>query len=46
MFLGPGQDRLKAALAGATFKAYPGVGHNLHWEVPTQVAEDMDKFLQ
>jgi pimeloyl-ACP methyl ester carboxylesterase len=40
------QDRLQKAVPGAVFKAYPGVGHNLHWEIPRQVAEDIDAFLK
>ena len=40
------QDRLQKALPGAAFRAYPRVGHNLHWEIPQKVAEDMGAFLQ
>ena len=40
------QDRLLKALPGAVFKAYPQVGHNLHWEIPRQVAEDIEAFLK
>jgi pimeloyl-ACP methyl ester carboxylesterase len=40
------QDRLQKALPGAVFKAYPQVGHNLHWEIPKQVAEDIEAFLK
>jgi hypothetical protein len=41
------QDRLRTApLPGAAFGAYPKVGHNLHWEIPRQVAEDIVAFLQ
>jgi non-heme chloroperoxidase len=39
------QDRLQKALPGAVFKAYPEVGHNLHWEIPRQVADDIVAFL-
>ena len=39
------QERLQKALPQATFKAYPAVGHNLHWEIPKQVAEDVEAFL-
>jgi pimeloyl-ACP methyl ester carboxylesterase len=46
MFPGAGQDRLQKAIAGAVLKAYPRVGHNLHWEIPKQVAEDIDAFLR
>ena len=27
------------------FKTYPAVGHNLHWEIPDQVATDIVAFL-
>jgi pimeloyl-ACP methyl ester carboxylesterase len=40
------QDRLHKAIPGAVFKAYPEVGHNLHWEIPRQVAEDIEAFLK
>ena len=40
------QDRLQKALPGAVFKSYPRVGHNLHWEIPQQVAEDIEAFLR
>ena len=40
------QDRLQKAIPGAAFKAYPEVGHNLHWEIPRPVAEDIDAFLK
>ena len=46
MFLADGQDRLQKAIPGAVFKAYPRVGHNLHWEIPKQVAADIEGFLQ
>jgi pimeloyl-ACP methyl ester carboxylesterase len=26
-------------------KIYPEVGHNLHWEIPKPVAEDLAAFL-
>ena len=40
------QDRLQQALPGALFKAYPEVGHNLHWEIPGPVADVIDAFLK
>lgn len=40
------QQRLQRALPHATFKAYPKVGHNLHWEIPGEVAEDVRAFLE
>jgi pimeloyl-ACP methyl ester carboxylesterase len=45
-FLLAHQQRLQQALPHATFKAYPKVGHNFHWEIPAQVAEDMRAFLE
>jgi pimeloyl-ACP methyl ester carboxylesterase len=45
MFPKANQDRLQIALPRAVFKAYPGVGHNLHWEIPGAVADDMLAFL-
>jgi pimeloyl-ACP methyl ester carboxylesterase len=46
MFKGDAQERLRKALPHAVFKAYPEVGHNLHWERPKQVAEDVEAFLR
>jgi pimeloyl-ACP methyl ester carboxylesterase len=40
------QEGLQRALPGATFKAYPKVGHNPHWEIPERIAEDMLAFLK
>jgi pimeloyl-ACP methyl ester carboxylesterase len=40
------QDTLKAALPAAAFKAYPGLGHNMFWEKPEQVAADIEEFLE
>ena len=39
------QQRLRQALPHATFKAFPEVGHNLHWEIPRQVAVTLRTFL-
>lgn len=44
-FLAADQDRLRQALPAASFKAYPDVGHNLHWEIPQAVAAEMAGFL-
>lgn len=41
----PFQERLQQALPGATFRMYPAVGHNMHWEIPARVAADMRAFL-
>jgi pimeloyl-ACP methyl ester carboxylesterase len=40
------QVRLQKALPQAIFKAYPHVGHNLHWEIASRVAEDIEGFLK
>lgn len=45
-FLRANQERLVTAVPGAAFKAYPHVGHNTHWEIPRQVAEDVAAFLR
>jgi pimeloyl-ACP methyl ester carboxylesterase len=39
------QDRLQKALPHAVFKAYADVGHNVHWEIPKQVTEDIEAFI-
>lgn len=39
------QDRLQAAIPGATLKIYPDIGHCPNWECPEQVAADLDKFF-
>ena len=46
VFTKDNQERLQKAIAGAAFKAYPEVGHNLHWEVPQRIAEDIAAFLK
>jgi pimeloyl-ACP methyl ester carboxylesterase len=46
MFPRANQERLHKAVPGAAFRAYPKVGHNLHWEIPRQVAGDLEAFLQ
>lgn len=40
------QDRLQKALPGAAFRPYPKVGHNLHWEIPQQIGQEILAFLQ
>jgi pimeloyl-ACP methyl ester carboxylesterase len=45
-FFGPeAQAALKAALPGAETIDYPDVGHNIQWEIPDRMAEDVSKFL-
>lgn len=38
------QERLAAAIPGATLKVYPEIGHCPNWECPAQVAADLDAF--
>jgi pimeloyl-ACP methyl ester carboxylesterase len=45
MFPPADQERLREALPNARLKVYPKVGHNLHWEIPAPVAEEMAAFL-
>jgi pimeloyl-ACP methyl ester carboxylesterase len=39
------QAALQAALPEAEFRAFPGLGHNLHWEDPLAVANAIGAFL-
>lgn len=39
------QERLQRAIPAAAFKAYPNVGHNLHWEIPAEITKDLRAFL-
>jgi non-heme chloroperoxidase len=40
------QERLAAAIPGATLKIYPETGHAVHWERPEQVVRDLDAFME
>jgi pimeloyl-ACP methyl ester carboxylesterase len=40
------QDRLAAAIHGAQLKVYAETGHCPNWEIPAQVAADLDAFIQ
>jgi non-heme chloroperoxidase len=40
------QERLAAAIPGATLKVYPETGHAVHWERPEQVVRDLDAFME
>ena len=40
------QERLAAAIPGATLKVYPETGHAVHWERPEQVVRDLEAFLK
>src|SRR5581483_8456800 len=39
------QDKLLAAIPHARLVSYEGVGHAVHWEVPTRVAQDLADFV-
>lgn len=40
------QVRLQHAIPHAQFKSYPEVGHNIQWEIPNQIGEDIAAFLR
>ncbi len=40
------QERLAAAISGATLKVYPETGHAVHWERPEQVVRDLEAFMK
>jgi non-heme chloroperoxidase len=40
------QERLAAAIPGATLKAYPETGHAAHWERPEWVVRDLEAFME
>jgi non-heme chloroperoxidase len=40
------QERLAAAIPGATLKIYSETGHAVHWERPEQVVRDLDAFME
>jgi non-heme chloroperoxidase len=40
------QERLAAAIPGATLKVYPETGHAVHWERPEWVVRDLEAFLR
>ncbi len=40
------QVALRVALPGAAFISHDGAGHNIQWEQPQQVAEDIRDFLE
>lgn len=39
------QDELKKLIPHAEFISYEGNGHNIHWEVPEDMADDVTDFL-
>ncbi len=40
------QQRLAAAIPGATLKVYPETGHAVHWERPEWVVRDLEEFMK
>jgi non-heme chloroperoxidase len=40
------QERLAAAIPGATLKAYPETGHAVHWDRPEWVVQDLEAFMK
>ena len=40
------QDRLAAAIPGARLRVYAETGHCPNWEIPAEVAADLDAFIQ
>jgi non-heme chloroperoxidase len=40
------QERLAATIPNATLKVYPETGHDVHWERPEQVVQDLETFMQ
>ncbi|MED4783612.1 alpha/beta hydrolase [Brevibacillus choshinensis] len=40
------QVRLQAAIPHAQFKRYPDVGHNIQWEIPQKIGEDIAAFVK
>jgi len=40
------QERLVAAIPGATLKVYPETGHAVHWDRPEWVVRDLEEFMK
>jgi non-heme chloroperoxidase len=40
------QERLAAAIPGATLKVYPETGHAVHWDRPEWVVRDLEAFVR
>jgi non-heme chloroperoxidase len=40
------QERLAAAIPGATLKVYPDTGHAVHWDRPEEVVRDLEAFMK
>jgi pimeloyl-ACP methyl ester carboxylesterase len=46
IFLKPDQDAMKKLMPKAKFVEYDKVGHNVQWEQPKRVAEDIQAFVK
>ncbi|MDR0620996.1 MAG: alpha/beta hydrolase [Deltaproteobacteria bacterium] len=46
LFDAPHQKALRKALPSADFLSYVGRGHNIHWELPDRVADDLALFFR
>jgi non-heme chloroperoxidase len=40
------QERLAAAIPGATLKVYPETGHAVHWDRPEEFVRDLEAFMK
>ena len=40
------QERLAAAIPGATLRVYPETGHAVHWDRPEWVVRDLEEFMK
>jgi non-heme chloroperoxidase len=40
------QERLAAAIPGATLRVYPETGHAVHWDRPEWVIRDLEEFMK
>jgi non-heme chloroperoxidase len=40
------QERLAAAIPGASLKVYPDTGHAVHWDRPEWVVRDLERFIK
>src|SRR5215218_2162992 len=40
------QERLAAAISGATLRVYPETGHAVHWDRPEWVVRDLEAFMK
>ncbi len=40
------QERLAAAIPGASLKVYPETGHAVHWDRPEWVVRDLEEFME